>query len=243
MNGVGWLTPEWPAPAHVKAATTLRAGGVSVGPYDSFNLALHVGDDPAAVHENRRRLREALHLPSEPQWLEQVHGTVVANADEDLPTPAADAAVSFRPGRVCVVMTADCLPVLFSSRNGQRIGVAHAGWRGLVSGVLENTVRALGPSADLLAWLGPAIEPEAFEVGGEVGEAFLARDGANAAAFTANTRGRFQADLYELARIELRRLGVGEIHGGGWRCYADQERFFSHRRGAPTGRMATLIWR
>jgi polyphenol oxidase len=132
---------------------------------------------------------------------------------------------------------------LFSSRNGDRIGVAHAGWRGLVGGVLERTVHALGSPADLLAWLGPAIEPEAFEVGVEVREAFLARDITNAAAFIANARGRYQADLYELARIELRRLGVRAIHGGGWRCHADRKRFFSHRRGAPTGRMATLIWR
>jgi YfiH family protein len=244
MSDLAWLTPDWPAPANVRAAVTLRSGGVSQGPYASLNLALHVGDDPGAVLENRRRLREALRLPSEPVWLEQVHGTTVFDATVATETPpSSDAAVCREPGRVCVVMTADCLPVLFCSQDGQRIGVAHAGWRGLAGGVLAATIDALGGPHELLAWLGPAIEPEAFEVGEDVVSAFTSRHPDNERAFVRNSRGRFQADLYRLARMELQRLGVRAIHGGGLRCYADAERFFSHRRGAPTGRMATLIWR
>ena len=237
-----WLTPHWPAPPHVHAASTLRHGGVSSGSYDSLNLALHVGDDPAHVRHNRERLRAMLGLPSEPLWLEQVHGANVVTTGLTGPTPQADAAVSFDASQVCVVMTADCLPVLFCSRDGAGIGAAHAGWRGLAGGVLEATVNALGGPRELLAWLGPAIEPESFEVGPEVRDAFIERDADNHAAFTANARGRFQADLYQLARIELHRLGVNAIYGGGWRCFNDSARFFSHRRGAPTGRMATLIW-
>lgn len=243
MTELSWLTPHWPVPAQVHAASTLRRGGVSIAPYDSLNLALHVGDDPAAVQHNRERLRATLALPSEPVWLEQVHGTNVVVAERTEGVVQADAAVSFEPGHVCVVMTADCLPVLFSSLDGTRIAAAHAGWRGLVGGVLERTVAALGEGGELIAWLGPAIEPSAFEVGAEVREAFLARDSDTAAAFTSNPRGRFQADLYELARIELQRLGVDAVYGGGWRGFNDNARFFSHRRGAPTGRMATLIWR
>ncbi|HKQ84324.1 MAG TPA: peptidoglycan editing factor PgeF [Steroidobacteraceae bacterium] len=243
MTELSWLTPHWPAPAHVRAAATLRRGGVSAPPYDSLNLALHVGDDPAAVQHNRERVRATLALPSEPLWLDQIHGTHVVIAERTTGVAQADAAVSFESGRVCVVMTADCLPVLFCSRDGVRIGAAHAGWRGLVGGVLEKTIAALGGARDLMAWFGPAIEAEAFEVGPEVREQFLARDMDSAVAFTANARGRFQADLYELARIELQRLGIDATYGGGWRCFNDSARFFSHRRGAPTGRMATLIWR
>ncbi|MET0983766.1 MAG: peptidoglycan editing factor PgeF [Steroidobacteraceae bacterium] len=243
MTELSWLTPHWPAPAGVRAAATLRRGGVSAPPYDSLNLALHVGDDPAAVQHNRDRLCATLALPSEPLWLDQVHGTNVVVAERTTGVVQADAAVSFESGRVCVVMTADCLPVLFCSRDGTRIGAAHTGWRGLVGGVLEKTVAALGGSRDLMAWLGPAIETDAFEVGPEVRDQFLARDPHAAVAFAANERGRFQADLYELARGALQRLGIDATYGGGWRCYNDRARFFSHRRGAPTGRMATLIWR
>jgi polyphenol oxidase len=243
MSEVKWLTPDWPAPAHVHAATTLRSGGISAAPYDTLNLALHVGDDPQSVRHNRRRLREVLNLPAEPVWLEQVHGVEVVTLEKIPLSPRADAAVSFEPDRVCVVMTADCLPVLFCSRDGRRVGAAHAGWRGLVGGVLEETVEALGDPGELLAWLGPAIEPEAFEVGAEVRSAFVARHVSDECAFVPNARGRFQADLYELARRTLQRVGVTAIYGGGWRCYGDEARFFSHRRAAPTGRMATLIWR
>jgi len=238
-----WITPDWPAPASVRAASTLRFGGMSEGGFSSLNLAFHVEDDPKAVTENRRRLRDALGLPAEPAWLNQVHGVRVVEAGAWQAPPAADASIARSRGEVCVVMTADCLPVLFCDRSGSRVGAAHAGWRGLVGGVLGATVESLGvPPAELLAWLGPAIEQAAFEVGDEVREQFVARDPGNAVCFERNARGRWQADLYELARRELRRLGVEAIHGGGFGTYSDQERFFSYRREARTGRMATLIW-
>jgi len=194
-------------------------------------------------------LRAAAGLPAEPLWLEQVHGISVAvhadaAADAGAPPPRADAAVAFVPGRVCVVMTADCLPVVFADRAGTRVGVAHAGWRGLVGGVLEATVSALqAPPAELVAWLGPAIGPQAFEVGSEVRDAFVARDAANAACFTRNAAGRFQADLYQLARQALTRSGVVAVTGGGHCTHGEPEKFFSFRRdGGRTGRMATLAW-
>ena len=238
-----WITPDWPAPANVKAAATLRTGGVSQEPFASLNLGSHVGDDAAAVAENRRLLKTALQLPAEPAWLNQVHGTNVVIANSQSSPPTADASVAHEANQVCVVLTADCLPVLFCDRQGTRVGAAHAGWRGLAGGVLGATIRALDvlPS-QLLAWLGPAIEPEAFEVGPEVREQFVAQDAGNAAAFHANARGRWQADLYQLAKNELARLGVPEVHGGGLRCHDDAERFFSYRRNQRTGRMGTLVW-
>jgi YfiH family protein len=244
MASPGLIIPDWPAPARVKAAATLRTGGVSKGTFASFNLGAHVGDDANAVTENRRLLKAALQLPAEPTWLNQVHGTTVANAMETAGArPSADASIAFGPGAVCVVLTADCLPVLFCDRAGTRVGAAHAGWRGLVGGVLEETIRALGVQPfELLAWLGPAIEQSAFEVGPEVLEQFVARDPNNAMAFQANARGRWQADLYQLARNELARLGVISVHGGGFKCCSDSERFFSYRRDPRTGRMATLVW-
>lgn len=243
MSDLRFLTPGWPAPANVRAAVTLRSGGVSTGDYASFNLATHVGDNPAAVAENRRRLRESLHLPAEPAWLNQVHGVNVVEARPQGVPPTADASIATTPGQVCAVMTADCLPVLFCDRGGTRVGAAHAGWRGLAAGVLGQTIAALGVDPqNLLAWLGPAIEQDAFEVGGEVRDQFIARDAGNSAAFAPNPRGRWQADLYELARRELNRLGVGDIHGGGFSVFADDQRFFSYRRQPQTGRMATLIW-
>jgi YfiH family protein len=243
MTSPGLITPEWPAPVRVKAAATLRTGGVSEGTFASFNLGAHVGDDAKAVAENRRLLGAALQLPAEPTWLNQVHGTAVVNAAATTARPSADASVAFGPEAVCVVLTADCLPVLFCDRAGTRVGAAHAGWRGLVGGVLAETIKALGvPPSELLAWLGPAIEPDAFEVGPEVLEQFVARDAHNASAFQTNPRGRWQADLYRLARNELARLGVTSVHGGGFKCFADSERFFSYRRDPRTGRMATLVW-
>jgi YfiH family protein len=240
---VEFIAPEWPAPSNVRAATTLRTGGVSKGGFASLNLGAHVGDDPEAVAENRRRIREALELPSEPVWLHQVHGTTVVGAEAQETTPTADASISDMPGQVCAVLTADCLPVLICDRAGTRVAAAHAGWRGLSSGVLRSAVEALSvPSSRLMAWLGPAIEPEAFEVGPEVRERFLDLDPGHDLSFVANARGRWQADLYGLARRELQRLGIGDVFGGGERCHADAERFFSYRRENRTGRMATLIW-
>lgn len=238
-----WIIPDWPAPAHVKAATTLRTGGVSEGTFASLNLGAHVGDDANAVAENRRLLKAALQLPAEPAWLNQVHGTNVVTANSQDPPPAADASVAHQVGQVCVVLTADCLPVLFCDRQGTRVAAAHAGWRGLAGGVLGAAIKALAaPPSQLLTWLGPAIEQDAFEVGPEVRERFVALDPGNAAAFANNERGRWQADLYRLARNELARLGVSEVYGGGLRCCADAERFFSYRRENRTGRMATLVW-
>ncbi len=264
-----WITPDWPAPPRVKAAATLRSGGVSLGAFSSLNLGSHVGDDPAAVAENRRLLQGALALPTQPVWLNQVHGidvidagayrcrensaSCVAGPDDsrgssphlaaEASPPTADASVASERGAVCVVMTADCLPVLFCDRHGTRVGAAHAGWRGLAGGVLGATIEALQvPPAQLMAWLGPAIEQDAFEVGAEVRDQFLKLGAENQAAFHSNPRGRWQADLYQLARNELARLGVTAVYGGGFQCFADSKRFFSYRRENRTGRMATLVW-
>ncbi len=242
-----WLVPDWPAPAHVRAASTLRSGGVSHGPYASLNLGAHVGDHPAAVLENRRRLRAALQLPTEPFWLNQVHGKAVAQPAWHERPPTADiglfnAAVGGLPG-VCAILTADCLPVLFCDRAGTRVAAAHAGWRGLAGGVLATAVAALGvPGGQLLAWLGPAIGPAAFEVGEDVLQAFASSHAESAAAFVPNSRGRWQADLYALARLELARLGVRDVYGGALCTASEPDSFFSYRRDGQTGRMATLIW-
>jgi polyphenol oxidase len=239
------LTPAWGAPRAVRAAFTLRGGGVSAAPFDSLNLATHVGDRAAAVTENRRRMRARLELPAEPVWLEQVHGTHVADLDAvaDAARSPADAVMTRTRGRVCVVQVADCLPVLLAARDASVVAVAHAGWRGLAAGVLEATVASLGVAPQqLLAWLGPAISARHFEVGGEVREAFLARDPGAGTAFELNTRGRWQCDLAALARRRLAALGVADVCGGGWCTYADRARFFSFRRDGRCGRMAALIW-
>lgn len=242
MTGAGFLVPDWPVPATVRAIVTTRAGGVSAGPWASFNLAAHVGDDPAAVAENRRRLRAALELPSEPSWLTQVHGHEVAHLPGPLPE-AADAAVAFERGPVCAVLVADCLPVFLASRNGDRIGVAHAGWRGLAAGVIEATVAALGcDPARLVAWLGPAIGPQAFEVGEEVRAAFTARDPDAAIQFRPGRAGRWLADLTALARRRLVECGIASVHGGGTCTVSDPARFYSYRRDGVTGRVAALAW-
>jgi len=239
------LRPEWRVAGAVRAAFTLRGGGVSAAPFDALNLGAHVGDDAAAVAENRRRVRERLELPAEPEWLEQVHGTRVADLDgpgDEMRAPA-DAVLTRTRGRVCVVQVADCMPVLFAARDASAVAVAHAGWRGLAAGVLEATVAKLGVAAGgLSAWLGPAISARYFEVGGEVREAFLARDAGAAAAFTSNPQGRWQCDLARLARRRLAALGITEVTGGEWCTYADPARFFSFRRDGRCGRMAALIW-
>ena len=240
------LELEWTPPRGVRAAFTTRLGGASLAPWDSFNLGAHVGDSPPHVAANRARLRGLLELPSEPAWLNQVHGVEVADLDAAPPAapPAADAAVTGGMARACVIMVADCLPVLFASRDGLRIGAAHAGWRGLAAGVLERTVGALGvPAGELTAWLGPAILQSNFEVGDEVREAFVRADAGAAAYFAANSRGRWQADLVGLARRRLAALGVPEVAGGRWCTCADRQRFFSHRRDGRGGRIAALIWR
>jgi YfiH family protein len=254
------IVPDWPAPARVRAAFTLRGGGVSAAPYDALNIGAHVGDAPDAVRENRRRLSESLQLPGEPVWLEQVHGAAVVDLDalDDVPVDAvranatsvpsaalqrADAATTHSSGRVCVIQVADCMPVLFAARDGSAVGAAHAGWRGLAGGVLEATVRSLGiPPRELLVWLGPAISQENFEVGADVRTAFVAADPDAAAAFVPNNRGRWQCDLYGLARRRLAALGIESMFGGGWCTFGDAARFFSFRRDGQCGRMAALIW-
>jgi len=250
MSEASLLDFRWQLPRGVRAAFTTRCGGVSRAPWDSLNLGAHVNDDPAHVATNRARVRQLLALGTEPAWLSQVHGVEVADLDVPASTGVvtADAAVASGAGCACVIMVADCLPVLFASRDGRRIGAAHAGWRGLAAGVLENTVAALDvPAAELTAWLGPAISREYFEVGGEVRDTFLAHDAAAAAEFVPNARGRWQADLVGLTRRRLTALGVTEVHGGDWCTFADREQFFSHRRdghaAGNTGRMAALIWK
>jgi polyphenol oxidase len=243
----GLLAFDWKLPRGVHAAFTTRAGGASIAPWDSFNLGVHVGDDATNVATNRSRLTQLLALPADPSWLNQVHGTEVIDLDTRSTgnAPAtADASIATLPGRVCAVMVADCLPVLFASRDGKRIAAAHAGWRGMVAGVLERTVAALGVApSELSAWLGPAISQRHFEVGEEVRQAFIGTDAGAAACFSPNERGRWQADLVGLARRRLAALGVGSISGGAWCTYADREQFYSYRRDGKGGRMAALIWR
>jgi hypothetical protein len=235
-----WLTPDWPAPARVRACVTTRRGGVSAAPFDSLNLGEHVDDDPAAVAKNRQRLLSQ--LGCQPAWLRQVHGIQVVAADPAR-VAEADASWTATPGIACTAMTADCLPALFCDRAGTRVAAAHAGWRGLAGGVLEATVQALGVAPeDLLVWLGPAIGPAAFEVGAEVREAFVRQHGEAASAFMPGTNaGKYMADIYQLARIRLAAIGVTAVSGGGLCTYNDP-RFYSYRRSPRTGRFASLIW-
>ena len=238
--------PAWPAPAHIKALITTRHGGVSTGPYGSFNFGMHVGDDAAAVMENRRRLTAM--LPRAPVWLQQVHGTRVLRADDWAQSASAgeaDAVQTAAVDRPCAVMMADCLPVLFCDQAGTEVAAAHAGWRGLCAGVLENTVAAMSAKPELLmAYLGPAIGPAEFEVGREVRDAFMAVEERAAAAFTPRaTAGKYYADIYALARQRLERAGVTQIYGGNYCTVTEAARFFSYRRDVTTGRMAALIWR
>ncbi len=241
-----WIVPDWPAPAVVGALMTTRAGGNSRAPYDCLNLGTHVGDDPGAVARNRAVLRAA--LPAEPCWLMQVHGARVARLDHDYQGEDADAAVTRTRGRVCAVMIADCLPVLLCDRDGAAVGAAHAGWRGLSAGVLEATLDAMACEPPrVLAWLGPAIGPRAFEVGAEVRAAFLSAHAQDECCFRAKASGpsgelKWWADLPELARRRLRRKGVQAVFGGHDCTVEDPSRFFSHRRDGRSGRHAALIW-
>jgi len=234
------IHPRWPAPPSVRALSTTRSGGVSRAPFDHLNLALHVGDDPEAVAENRRRLACHAGLPEAPRWLEQVHGTRVLRAEEA--DCRADGRYSNRPGEVCAVLTADCLPVLLCDRAGREVAAVHAGWRGLLEGVVEAALDCFqAPPSAIMAWLGPAIGPTAFEVGDEVRGAFVARDPGAADAFRP-AGGRWLADLYRLARRRLAARGVTAVHGSGFCTHDDPRRFYSYRRDGRTGRMASLIW-
>jgi len=239
-----FLHADWPVPPGVHALSTVRHGlGVSTPPFDHFNLGSRCGDNVDAVLENRRQLQAALHLPSPPRWLRQVHGVAVA-VEPGFDEPEADAAVTATPGRVLAILTADCLPVVFASRTGDDIGAAHAGWRGLCAGVLEATVGAMHtPAQQLMAWLGPAAGPQAYEIGEDVFAAFVQRDPAAAAAFVATRPGHWKMDLYALARQRLQAVGVTAVFGGEQCTISDPARFFSHRRDQRGGRIATLVWR
>lgn len=237
VNNTQHFTPDWPAPANVKSLQTTRHGGVSTAPYASFNLGDHVGDAIESVTANRQQ------LPSPAAWLKQTHSTIVVDAAGVSAPIEADASVSRSVGVVSVVMTADCLPVLFCDQQGTVVAAAHAGWRGLCDGVLENTVTAMGVQADsIMAWLGPAIGPSAFEVGDDVRDEFIRHDPTAVAAFALQSNGQWLADLYQLARQRLNRLGVSQIYGGTDCTFNDSERYFSYRRDGVTGRMASLIW-
>ncbi|MEH6388863.1 MAG: peptidoglycan editing factor PgeF [Pseudomonas profundi] len=236
-----WLQADWPAPKWVRTCITTREGGVSLPPWDSFNLGDHVGDDPEHVAANRARL--AAELDCEPVWLEQTHSRLTIKAQLGT-VQNADASWTDQTGIACTIMTADCLPVLFCDRAGSRVAAAHAGWRGLVGGVLESTIQALRtPPDQLLVWLGPAIGPASFEVGAEVRDVFVSDISAAAAAFVpSRNAGRFMADIYHLARLRLQAAGVTAIYGGGLCTLNDPLRFYSYRRDGETGRFASLIW-
>ena len=244
LNPQLWLAADWPAPAGIYAGTSWRRGGVSHEPYASLNLALHVGDDADAVQENRHRLG----LPTEPVWLNQVHGQTAVDAGRiGVQGPAkggeADAAYTDQPGVICAVLTADCLPVLLCDRHGTRVAAVHAGWRGLAAGIVERTLDALRlPGEQLLAWLGPAIGPAAYEVGDEVRDAFVVQNAAAAGAFQPGRPGHWWMDLYQLARQRLRAQGVSSISGGNHCTWHEADNFYSYRRDGITGRMASVIW-
>jgi len=236
-----WITPDWPAPKRVKACVTTRSGGCSQGAFASFNLGTNTPDLPEAVRANREQLARTLNC--QPVFLQQVHGTqiVLANPDD---CPQADGNWTQTPGIACTVLTADCLPVLFCDKAARRVAAAHAGWRGLASGILEQTVRTLAvPAGELLVWLGPCIGPKAFEVGEDVRAAFVGQQPQAAAAFVATEQnGKYLADLCQLARLRLAACGVTSVYGGGFCTFSDNARFYSYRRANPCGRMASLIW-
>ena len=236
------VVPDWPAPPRVRALVSTRAGGVSAGPYASLNLATHVGDEPAAVATNRDRLRAACALPAAPRWMNQIHGTQVIEAAMSGPEiPTADAAVTSQRGVVCAVLTADCLPILLCDRAGTTVAAVHAGWRGLAAGIIATTLARLPPAAELLAWIGPGIGPQHYQVGGELRAQFLAQDPGHAAAF-AQRAGAWYADLAQLAVHQLAQAGVGGVYASGLCTYANPTDFFSFRRNPVCGRIASLIW-
>jgi hypothetical protein len=237
-----WIKANWPAPANVQAGTTTRREGVSEPPYAALNLGAHVGDDVQRVAMNRRRLRYVLALPGEPHWLSQCHGVRVIEIGRERDREC-DGAWTDRANVVCAVLTADCLPVLLCNTGGTCVAALHAGWRGLAHGIIESGVAAVDcEPQELLAWLGPAIGPRAFEVGAEVRSVFMEKDPAHEASFSGTRNGRWLCDLYEAARITLRRLGVTSIFGGDHCTFTDAARFYSYRRDGRTGRMASLIW-
>lgn len=240
---ITFIQPQWPAPSHIKAYTTLRSGGFSESPFDQFNLAEHVGDHTTHVQANRELLKKQLKLPNDPIWIQQVHGTQVVQALPENKEQEADAVFSHEANQVCAILTADCLPILICNQKGTQVAAIHAGWRGLVNGVIESTLTAMqAKNENLLVWLGPAISPANFEVGNEVREQFIDKHAEAIHAFIPSPNQRWLADLYALARLRLLKQGVTAIYGGGFCTYADSKRFYSYRRDGKTGRMASLIW-
>lgn len=238
-----FIYPDWPAPAHVKALTTTRIGGFSKAPFDSFNLSLRSGDDVTRVQQNRALLIQAAGLPAEPLWLRQVHGSRVVDATVSEPYSEGDGSHVDKPGYVSAVLTADCCPVFLCDRAGTRAAVLHGGWRGLARGLIEQGVAHMGvPGTEIMAWLGPAIGPRAFEVGEDVYEAFVDHNGEAQEAFAKRENGRWFADIYGLARQRLSAAGVTDVYGGGYCTVSERERFFSYRRDRVCGHMASLIW-
>ncbi len=238
---IHWITPDWPAPQQVHAASTCRTGGFSQGKFASLNLALHVPDDRAHVLANRELIKKQLSLPSAPVWLQQTHSTQVVCADFIKGAVEADASYTRRKNIVCTILTADCLPLLLCNQQGTYIAAIHAGWRGLLTGIIENTLLT-APTAQLFAWLGPAIGAECFEVGTEVRTAFIDKSPDFKSAFTRLSKEKYFADIYQLARIILKKLGVQAIYGGHYCTFTETERFYSYRRDGQTGRMASFIW-
>lgn len=239
------IIPNWLAPSNVRALTTTRFGGVSQAPFDSFNLGDHVGDEKTAVKNNRGLLARAFNLPNEPVFLNQTHSTTVLHLPYQGDNLNADAVYTSQRQQVCLVMTADCLPVLFTNRQGDEVAAAHAGWRGLCDSILEETLTHFNcPSHEIMVWLGPAIGPTAFQVGEDVIEQFVARDPQAKQAFVSDPqmKGKFLGNLYQIARQRLNNCGVTDITGGEYCTFSQPERFFSYRRDGKTGRMASLIW-
>lgn len=239
---MNWISPDWPAAKNIHAAVTLRSGGLSQNNYQSLNLALHVNDDAESVKKNRQALTTMLNLPSQPIWLEQVHSNRVVKADRLTTIEKADASYTDQSNIICAILTADCLPILLASTDGIHIAAIHAGWRGLLAGIISNVVESLG-TINVIAWLGPAIGSACFEVGKEVKTAFVCKSAQFSSAFFRTNDDKFLLDIYQLARIELATLGIHQVYGGDFCTVTDEERFYSYRRDGKTGRMATLIWR
>ncbi|MCH9770749.1 MAG: peptidoglycan editing factor PgeF [Gammaproteobacteria bacterium] len=240
-----YLKPAWPAPANINAYTTLRSGGFSQAPFDSFNLGPHVNDNPAMVAKNVAKLVTDLMLPATPVWLNQVHGTKAVAIDNCIEgeRPAADACYTKQSHTVCAVLTADCLPILLCDQAGTQIAAIHAGWRGLLAGVIDNTIAAMDVSGkDFMAWLGPAIGPRVFDLNAAIRLDFIQRNPDNSSCFKHKRGNVWTANIYELARINLRRLGIRQVYGGEHCTFSDSQRFFSYRRDQTTGRIASLIW-
>lgn len=243
---MNWIEPDWPVAKNIHAAVTLRTGGVSQGAFNSLNPALHVNDDSKRVLSNRKTIVDMLNLPADPVWLEQIHSNQVVNVDKfSKKLIQADASYTHQPNIVCGVLTADCLPILLSASSKQKptkVAAIHAGWRGLLSGIISQTITVFNES-DIIAWLGPAIGPNCFEVGHEVQQMFVNKSNKYSAAFKQKNKDKFLADIYKIAKIELASQGVSKVYGGDLCTFTDSKNFYSYRRDGETGRMATLIWR